>query len=141
MDASDGLVGKCLPSWQLHVALGLACALTIGTTMRWSEPSAFHVVILVASAVAVVIHPRSHAATIFLGIVAFTVLVNDPGLSLWIIPTVTGVHATHTLAALVAVVPWGSKVEWPALIPSLHRFWIVQAASQLLVVVALLLSA
>ena len=44
--------------------------------------------------------------------------------------TVLAVHLVHVAAALVAVLPAGSRVETAALVPTWRRFLLVQATSQ-----------
>ncbi|NED98197.1 hypothetical protein G1H11_23125 [Phytoactinopolyspora alkaliphila] len=132
-----GMVGPTLRSWQLRCVLALACCVTAAATVLWTEPNAFALVLLALVAVATVVRPDSHAATFYLGLTAFLVLVNEPGMSWWAAPAVLGIHATHTLAALAAVVPWDTAVERAALRPSVRRFVAVQAASQSLVLLAL----
>jgi cell division protein FtsW (lipid II flippase) len=132
-----GTVGPTMRSWHLRGVLALACAATAAAVAFWTEPAAFALALLVIIAVVTVIRPDSHAATVYIGLVAFLVLANDPGMSWWTTAAVFGVHATHTLAALAAVIPWDTVVERSALRPSLRRFILVQAAGQSLVLLAL----
>lgn len=134
---APGTLGPTSRSWQLRALLAAGCALTTLATLVWAEPNMFWLVILAAAAVATVVRPDSHSATAFLALTAFLVFANDPGLSWWTMAAVFGVHATHLLAALAAVVPWDTTVERAALQPSLRRFVVVQVASQVLVLLAL----
>ncbi|NDL56699.1 hypothetical protein [Phytoactinopolyspora mesophila] len=135
----SGTVGTTIPAWSLRMLLGLTCAATIAIMTLWADPNAAMLVMLALSAAATVVRPASHSATVFLGFAAFTVLVTDPGLSVWTAGAVLSVHATHSTAALAAVLPWDTDVEAAALVPSLRRFAVVQAASQSLVALALLI--
>lgn len=136
----DGMIGPCLPSWLLRLMLAAACAGTVAATTLWTAPSTFAIAVLVAAAMVTVLRPDSPAPTAFLGLVAGTVLFTDPGLSWWTAASVFGVHACHVLAALAAVVPWDASVERSALAPSLFRFAVVQAAGQILVLLAFALT-
>jgi hypothetical protein len=133
-----GTIGATIPAWLLRAALGVACLATVVTIEAWASPSTMWSVAQVLFGVAAVVRPASHAATGFLGLVALTVLITDPGVSWWIAPAVLGVHATHSLAALAAVLPWDTDVEAAALRPSSRRFVVVQLASQAVVLLALL---
>ncbi len=53
--------------------------------------------------------------------------------------TVLAVHLVHVAAALVAVLPAGSRVETAALLPTWRRFLLVQAVSQAVLAAALAL--
>ncbi|WP_166348242.1 hypothetical protein [Phytoactinopolyspora limicola] len=134
----SGRVGSTVAAWVLRATVGAASAATIGVVAAWSAPSSALLVALALAGVWTVLRPGSHAATALIALAAFVVLVNDPGLSAWAAGAVLGVHAVHLSAALAAVVPMDTKVEFAALRPSLRRFAVVQAASQALVVLALL---
>lgn len=138
--ASPGGVARSVPSWLLRAVLGAASAGAVTTVALWTGTTLMGVLLPAVAAAWTVIRPASHAATVLIALVAVLVVTTDPGPSGWLIPAVLGVHATHVLAALGATIPWRSAVELVALRPSWRRFVTVQAASQALVVLALLIS-
>lgn len=139
-DPAPGALTPTMPSWSLRGLLAAACAATVAAVWAWTSPAPALLVLLVALALATVAAPASHTPTALLAGCALAVLIGADGVSAWTAAVVFGVHATHLLAALAAVVPWRSTVERSALRPSLDRFVLAQAATQALVLLAWLIS-
>lgn len=137
---APGQLGRTLPSWQLRGWLALSCLIVVGSIAAWAGLHLFMVAVLLASAAYAAMRPDSHAPTAFLALAAGVVVFSGADLSAWILPAVLGFHASHVLAAFAALAPWDAAVEYVALRPALRRFVVVQAASQFLALLALLVA-
>lgn len=135
-----GGLGPTLPARLLRLLLTVAGSLTVAAVAVLAKPSPLFLTLLICLALASVVQPATHLPTVFLAACFWSVLRHDDGVTGWTALAVLGAHATHVLAALAAVIPWGTRFERAALRPSLDRFVLVQVASQLLVLLAWLIS-
>lgn len=138
--APPGALGPALPGWTLRPVLAASVAVTALAVLGWTSVSPFVLVIALLIGASTTALPASHAATAFLAFCALCGLAADGTITGWLSLAVLGAHATHVMAALAAVVPARATVEWAALLPTLRRFVLAQAAGQALVLLAWLLS-
>ncbi|SDU60135.1 hypothetical protein [Jiangella alkaliphila] len=131
-----GALGPVLPGWALRPVLAVALAVTMLGVAGWASASPFALLVAALIGVSTVALPASHAATAFLAVCALCGLAADGAITGWLSLAVLGAHATHVTAALAAVVPVRARVERAALLPTLRRFAMAQAAGQLLVLLA-----
>jgi hypothetical protein len=80
--------------------------------------------------------PRLPAALLAVAGLGVLAVLGGPGVDARDGLTVLAVHLVHVSAALVAVLPAGTRVELAALRPTWRRFLLVQGLSQLTVLVA-----
>lgn len=138
--AAPGALGPALPGWALRPALGASVVVTVLAVAGWTPVSPVVLAVALLAGGSATALPASHATTAFLAVCALSGLAADGAITGWLSLAVLGAHATHVTAALAAVVPPRSTVEWAALLPSLRRFAVAQAAGQLLVLLAWALS-
>lgn len=138
--APPGALGATLPGWTLRPALAAAVAVTVLAVAGWTAVSPFVLLIAALIGASTTALPASHAATAFLAFCALCGLAADGAVTGWLSLAVFGAHATHVTAALAAVVPPRAAVEWAALLPTVRRFALAQAAGQSLVLLAWALS-
>lgn len=136
----SGGLGPTMPSWALRAGIGVVGVGTAAAVCAWASTSVFVLVILGGLTLAATVLPASHWPSALLVALAVIVVAGADGVTGWTVLTVFGMHATHVLAALAAVVPFDASVERAALRPSLERFVMVQLAAQLLVLVAWLVT-
>ncbi|WP_298322926.1 hypothetical protein [Haloactinopolyspora sp.] len=137
---AEGALGPTLPSWALRAGIGVAGFGTAAAACAWASASVFVLILLAGLAVAAAGLPASHWPSVLLAVCAVVVLAGADGITGWTAGTMFGMHATHVLAAVGAVVPVDASVERAALRPSLERFVRVQMGAQLLVLFAWLLT-
>ncbi|TDE00788.1 hypothetical protein [Jiangella asiatica] len=134
-----GGLAPTLPWWTLRLGLAASSVGAVAAVGAWTSASPFLLVALGLLGLATVAQPASQLPTAFLAAVALLALGADGVTALTSLAVLT-LHATHVLAALAAVVPPSTAVERAALRPSLERFVLAQAAGQVLVVLAWLVS-
>lgn len=132
-------LGPTIASWHLRAAIAVPVLLMLLIAVIAVPMPIWLMAALVAAATATVGNPRSHAATVLIGIVLVVVLgAAEPG---WWLPLlVFGAHATHVGASLAAAIPVTADIEIEALRPSVRRFAVVQAAAQVIVLLVLVLT-
>lgn len=136
-----GAVGATVPSWTLRALLGVAVAASATAIAVWTTPPALTLVVMCLFGVLTLVRPGSFLTTGYLVAAAFCVLVDvDAGVTGWTFPAVLALHAVHTLGGLTGLIPLDSDVERRAIVPSTRRFLLVQAATQVLVLLAFLIS-
>lgn len=133
-------LGPTMPSWQLRALLAAVC---VGTALAAAVPlaSIFALLVLLAVAGATARWPGTHLPAVFLALCALCLLGGGQGLSGRTALVVLGVHATHVLSALAALVPWTAELERAVLRDPARRFVVIQAGSQALVLLTWVLTA
>lgn len=138
---ATGTVGATVPSWALRAGFGIALGGSTAVIAAWTTPPGLPFFLLCAFAVLSLVQPGSHLTTAYTVTAATCVLIDtDAGVTAWTFLAVLGLHAVHWLGALAGLVPLDSDVEWAALTPSVRRFLLVQAGTQLLVLLAYLVT-
>ncbi|WP_026876613.1 hypothetical protein [Jiangella gansuensis] len=135
-----GQLAPTLPWWALRLALALVAAGTVAAVGMWTPTAPFLLAVAGALGLAAAVVPATHVPAAFLTALVLLALGAERGVTAWASLTVLGLHAVHVLAALAAVVPANTAVERAALRPTLERFVVAQAAGQVLVVLAWLVS-
>lgn len=133
-------VGPTVSALVPRVVLVGAAGLGVAAQMVGSDlsPAALLPVLL---ALVAAWRPSLPAALLCLAGLFLLAVLNGGGPDVRDAVTVLAVHLVHVSAGLVAVLPPGSRVEVAALLPTWRRFLTVQAASQVVVVGAVVAAA